>query len=160
MHLTAILLNWRNEEQTLRCLRTLRAWRLFRFELLVVDNQASERSRAALGSVLAPSEIASNETNLGYAGGNNVAIDRALKAGTDYVLLLNSDAEVEEAAIVHLVQRLQGHPEIAVIGPVLIEEDGAHATYQVGGRDIARHPRTRVAVDPLNIDQLAGLPLV
>ena len=33
-----------------------------------------------------------SETNLGFAGGNNMAIERALSDGSRFIFLLNSDA--------------------------------------------------------------------
>ena len=89
---------------------------------------------------LAPSEIASSGGNLGYAGGNNVAIARALEAGAEYVLLLNSDAEVEENADRRASAASARYPEIAVIGPVIVESMEFTA-YHAGGRDIAKHVR-------------------
>ena len=40
-------------------------------------------------------EVIDTGENLGYAGGNNVGIRRALELGADYVLLLNNDTVVD-----------------------------------------------------------------
>jgi hypothetical protein len=54
MSLAVILLNWRNEQQTLRCARAITAWEKLKPRLYVIDNESSEATRAALAAVLAP----------------------------------------------------------------------------------------------------------
>ncbi|MBL0713483.1 MAG: hypothetical protein JJV98_07250, partial [Desulfosarcina sp.] len=41
-----------------------------------------------------------SEENLGYAGGNNVGIGRALERGAEFVLVLNNDVEIESKDLV------------------------------------------------------------
>ena len=38
-----------------------------------------------------------NDRNLGYSGGNNSGIQKALQNGTDWVLLLNNDTWIESS---------------------------------------------------------------
>ena len=44
-----------------------------------------------------------NDSNLGFAGGNNVGIRRALELGADWVLVLNNDVEVEPGFLAPLL---------------------------------------------------------
>ena len=65
-------------------------------ETICVDNGSTDGSddaveRAASRSV----ELLRTGANLGFAGGNNVGIRRALERGADWVLLLNNDAVAE-----------------------------------------------------------------
>lgn len=65
--------------------------------------------------------------NLGFAGGNNLALRRVLARNGScvrYVLLLNPDTEAVGDAIPTLVRYLEEHPDVAVVGPRLRYPDG------------------------------------
>jgi GT2 family glycosyltransferase len=154
--LIIILINWRNEQQTLACARALKAWQVFKPCLLVVDNESTEASRGALRLILKEDEIQSSVANVGYGGGNNLGIAWALAKNYDYILLLNSDAEISEAGLIRLVQRLDANPQISALGPVLNERSRLLA----GGRNVARFPTTRIAVAKSKLKTLPGFPFI
>lgn len=65
--------------------------------------------------------------NLGFAGGNNLALRRVFAQDGSrirQVLLLNPDTEVVGDAIPKLVRYLEEHPDVAVVGPRLRYPDG------------------------------------
>jgi GT2 family glycosyltransferase len=64
-----------------------------------------------------------NEENLGYTGGNNVAIHYALsrRRSADYVLLLNNDATVAPHCMSELV-RADQQAEAGVVGATIFDE--------------------------------------
>lgn len=159
MGLTVVLLNWRDQQPTLRCAQAVSGWRTLAPRLVVVDNQATEPSRAALAALSPPAAIVSSPVNLGYAGGNNLGIQLALDEGSDYILLLNTDADIAEAGVSALLARLQADPAISVIGPVIHEQANGTTRCLIGGRDIARHADTRITAPPGDLSTLPGYPL-
>jgi len=72
-------------------------------------------------------EVIDAGRNLGFAGGNNLAL-RSVFARKDsrvrYVLLLNPDTEVVGDAIPTLVRYLEEHTDVAVVGPQLRYPNG------------------------------------
>ena len=57
--------------------------------------------------------------NLGFAGGSNVGIRYAMRAGAEYVLLLNNDTVLEPEALPRLLEFLVEHPDyVAVTGQI------------------------------------------
>jgi GT2 family glycosyltransferase len=57
--------------------------------------------------------------NLGFAGGSNVGLRYAMKAGAEHVLLLNNDTVVERDALTRLLAFLLEHPDyMAVTGQI------------------------------------------
>jgi hypothetical protein len=66
--------------------------------------------------------------NLGFSRGNNVGIRAS--SGTN-LLLLNSDTIVPPGAIDTLLSQLDRHPDVAVVGPRLIDGSG-HAELSFG----------------------------
>jgi GT2 family glycosyltransferase len=159
MSLAVILLNWRNERQTLRCARAVAAWQDLRPHLYVVDNESTEATSETMASALASDSLICSPRNLGYAGGNNLGIRRALAAQHQYILLLNSDAEISEAGTIRLLERLQANPQISILGPLIHETRDGRTHLLVGGRDIARYASTRMAIAPPDLKRLPGYPL-
>ncbi len=158
--LSVVILNWRNAARTLRCVASIRDWSTIEPELVVVDNESTDRSRSALGDALDQAELICSETNLGYAGGNNLGILRALRTGSPFILLLNSDAEIAQPNLARLIARLRDNPDIGVLGPVLYERHQDGEQCHVGGRDIVRNALTRHAVKHDSLTRIPGYPLV
>jgi len=102
-------------------------------------------------------ELICNPANLGFAGGNNIGISRALDMKSEFVLLLNSDAAVSEAAVSRLLDRLARNPELAIVGPTVEETSKTGVTRFAGGRDVSRHLNTRMPYEPSDADRPGGL---
>ncbi len=160
MGLAVILVNWHNEEQTLRCIRAVRSWKAVRPAIVVVDNETTQTTRNTLTAFLEPGELISSHANSGYAGGNNLGIRQAMATECNYILLLNSDAVISDTGVSLLIDRLDGNPDITVLGPVIHEGQGRKTKCYIGGRDIARHLTTRVAADASALKTLPEYPLL
>jgi len=61
--------------------------------------------------------------NGGFSFGNNQAIE---KIEAEVYLLLNSDAQLEDGAIDIMLKQLKDNPEIGLVGPLAVGEDGEH----------------------------------
>ena len=81
------MLNWNGGDDTPRALASLDG-----IETICVDNGSTDGSDAAVERDFPEVELIRTGANLGFAGGNNVGIRRALERGADWVLLLNNDA--------------------------------------------------------------------
>lgn len=91
-----VVLNWNGAEDSIACLKSLEALTYDDFRVIIVDNGSSDDSLTALRTYRAPYRLELIETgrNLGYAGGNNVGVRRALELGVRFVLVLNNDTIV------------------------------------------------------------------
>lgn len=58
-----------------------------------------------------------SELNLGFAGGNNIGIN---KASGEYLLLINNDTEITADLITKLAATLDAHPEVGIISPKIL----------------------------------------
>lgn len=61
--------------------------------------------------------VDNNKKNLGFSGGNNEGIKKALSWGADAVLLLNDDTKIEKLAMKHLATALFSSPGIGMTVP-------------------------------------------
>jgi GT2 family glycosyltransferase len=113
------VLNWNGREDTLRCLASLRGERV-----IVADNGSSDGSVEAIRSAFPDVEVVENGANLGFSGGNNAAIRRALDGGAEWIVLLNNDAEAEPGLLDALRAGAARHPDAGVLAGKLLFPDG------------------------------------
>jgi GT2 family glycosyltransferase len=89
-------------------------------EVIVVDNASTDGSADA-ARARSGVRVIDAGANIGFARANNLGIRAS--AGTD-LLLLNSDTIVPAGAIDGLIAELHRHPDVAVVGPRLVDGDG------------------------------------
>ena len=130
MKLSIIIVSWNTKELLKQCLESLvRCWRFpdSGGEIIVVDNGSTDGSVQEVKNFKLKIKnlkfkIIANDQNYGFAKGNNVGIKQAKG---DYIMLLNSDTIVKEGAIEKLVNFLDSHLEVDVVGPKLLSPDGS-----------------------------------
>jgi GT2 family glycosyltransferase len=113
-----VVLNWNNCADTVKCVESLARLEYDNFRVTVIDNGSSDDSVAVL-SKLDGFVFKRNASNLGYAGGNNVAIRDAVSGGADYVWLLNNDAIVAPDCLARLVDEAERSADIGLVSPVI-----------------------------------------
>jgi GT2 family glycosyltransferase len=114
-----VVLNWNDADTTLRCLRSLADTTYSNRRIIVVDNASADGSVQRIASAWGDVDLIVNAANLGFTGGVNVGIRRAVEAGADYVWLLNSDAVTGPDALGALVAAAEADPNIGLVSPVL-----------------------------------------
>lgn len=72
--------------------------------------------------------------NLGFAGGNNVAIRYALERGFEYIGLLNNDTVVECECLTQLIDTLAKNPRWIAISPKILHYAEPAKIWWAGGR--------------------------
>jgi GT2 family glycosyltransferase len=82
--------------------------------IIVVDNASSDGS-ANLADNFTAIEVIRQETNLGFAAGNNVALRLALERDYDYAVLLNQDTVVEARWLEELVAGAESNHDAGAI---------------------------------------------
>ncbi|WP_083731017.1 glycosyltransferase family 2 protein [Protofrankia sp. BMG5.30] len=98
---TVVIVNWNGAHLLPACLDGLaKQVTGFAFETWVVDNASADSSRALLAERYPWVQVVPSETNLGFAGGNNLAL-RAVT--TPYAALLNNDAVPEPDWLANLL---------------------------------------------------------
>jgi hypothetical protein len=138
MKLAAIVINWNNTSETLTCLHSLGTWKDLKPVLWVVDNDSTDQGPERIARHFPQVQLIASSVNLGFAGGNNIAIRRILESGADWILLLNNDADLKEDQAAALIQGLQSRPRLGLVGPVIENHQGPAVRWVAGGKDIAR----------------------
>ncbi len=89
--------------------------------VFVVDNASTDGSADMVAAHYRQCELVRSAENLGFGRANNLAIEQS---DEPFVLLLNSDAELQPGALRALVSELQVHPEAGAAGARLAYPDG------------------------------------
>ena len=125
-------------ELTFECLATL-ATQTLPAHVLVIDNASSDDTAALVRARFDGVEVLQLAENLGYAGGNNVAMRHALARGAQALLLLNNDTRLAPDALERLMGAFDAHPEAAAVGPMIYTWDDWETISSAGGRIDWRH---------------------
>jgi len=116
-----IIVSFNAREDLERCLASLRAAPpAVSHEIIVVDNASTDGSAEAARRY-SDVRLIEAGSNLGFARATNIGIRAS--TGTN-LLLLNSDTIVPPHAVDRLVDELQRHPDVAIVGPRLVGADG------------------------------------
>jgi len=116
-----------------RCLPALFDSTYPNLRVLVVDNGSSVPCPDNARPLLDRCTVLRTPKNLGYAGGNNVGIARALDLGAEYVLLINDDAYVEKDCLEKLVAAMVADPRAGAVGPLVLDAREPGVVQSAGG---------------------------
>lgn len=131
MTLSIITLNFNKPELTKNCLESLYAvyskeFNNEKFECIIVDNNSENDSVAILTTAIKKNTyknmyVIKNKKNSGFGGGNNIG---AINAKGKYLLFLNNDTVVKDNGFVKMVEYMEKHKNIGILGGPLKNLDG------------------------------------
>lgn len=123
MQLSVVIVNWNTTELLKVLLQSIEAHKpSFEYEVIVVDNASKDIDIDNFRESYPQVRLIANQTNTGYAKGNNQGI---AQAKGDYILLLNPDTEITDDALGVLVRFMQNHAEVGAAGAKLIRPNGS-----------------------------------
>lgn len=109
-----ILLNYNTSKDAIDCIKSLLNIKYKNYEIIVIDNKSRDDEYLILNEYIRDIGICSiykSDENNGFAAGNNIGIKKAIKNGSDYILLLNCDTEVEVDFLDKLVDASEKYEE-------------------------------------------------
>jgi GT2 family glycosyltransferase len=132
--LAVVILNYNRADLVIDCLRSIsRHPTRCALEVWVVDNASSDDSAERVAREFPQVHLLVSAYNGGFAYGNNLALRTIVyehganckpTRSPDYVLLLNNDTIVPAGAFDGLVDYLETHADVGVVGPRLLLPDG------------------------------------
>lgn len=120
--LAIVIVSYETREYLSRCLASIeRNAPPFPFEMIVVDNASTDGSPEMVRSRFPAARLLANEDNRGYGP----ACNQGWRAsGSEYVLLMNSDAEVLPGTLEKVVGALEARPLAGVLVPLFVNGEG------------------------------------
>ncbi|MCF7999468.1 MAG: glycosyltransferase family 2 protein [Methylovulum sp.] len=127
--ITIIIVNYRTAQLVVNCLESLKSICNESVNVVIVDNCSGDNSVELIGDWISNNTNAyliCSENNLGFSGGNNLAIESVKKMGfiADFVWLLNPDTIIRQSALQHLLEFMQQNPQVGIVGSRLEHLDG------------------------------------
>lgn len=116
-----VILNFNSYTETLRCLDSALNIDYDNYKVIVVDNNSSDNSVEVLSQSTINFTLLTNTTNLGYAHGNNIGIEYALKHNPDYLCILNNDVEVEKDFLTKIISYMEINKTVGIAGPCICD---------------------------------------
>ncbi len=101
-----VILNYKVADLTVKCIQSVLKSTYKSLEIIVVDNNSGDGVEEKISNFPGLIFIQTGN-NLGYAGGNNIGIKKALAQNADFVLVLNPDTTVLSDTIEKLVTGLE-----------------------------------------------------
>jgi GT2 family glycosyltransferase len=130
-----VVVNWRREDLTVRCLESLTALDQShaRISIVVVDNAGSRALPEAMGARFPQVQVIQNSTNAGYAAALNQGAARH-GAACDFLWFMNNDVQVEPDTLSALLAAMASDPGIGVVGPLVYHPVARARLEQAGFR--------------------------
>lgn len=124
-----VLLNWNSYQLTVECLESLEKLNYPDYHIFIVDNDSQDSSFEDLkkdymmNKFNLPITFMQSGANLGFAGGNNVAIKKAYEMGYPYIWMLNNDTVVEANSLSTLVEAISKDTKTGIVGSKILYYD-------------------------------------
>ncbi len=122
-----LLLNYNQNDYTIKCLESLLKSNYEDYKIILVDNGSTKENVAELEENIPIDKkliFKKLDPNIGFAMGYNYALEEGRKLNPRYFLLMNNDTIIDKSAIVELVKTCQQYNDKArVIGKVYHYDD-------------------------------------
>ncbi|MDF2379318.1 MAG: glycosyltransferase family 2 protein [Candidatus Gracilibacteria bacterium] len=112
-HIAIIILNWNGLEDTQQCVDSVLKNSYPNYSIMIIDNASDNNEAQKIKDYINSKKITNtfptvihvteNNSNLGFAGGNNVGIKKALSDGADWIFLLNNDTTVDPNFLTNII---------------------------------------------------------
>lgn len=166
-----VVLHYAHLDDTLRCLESIKAQQIQDFDLYVISNDETPEAFVELVVSHPDAIIIQAPRNLGYAGGNNLALaEIRQKRHYDYFWILNPDTVVPRNLLGDLLDRADRYPQVGVFGVAITFGDRPDTVWFAGGdirwengletshRYLGK-PVSELPTEPMEVDYVTGASL-
>lgn len=130
---TVLVLNWNGADDTISCLASLSQTDYDNYRVIVVDNGSTDESATKILAAFPEISLVTTGRNLGYAGGNNVGIRKALAEGARYIWILNNDTVVFPDCLRRMVLAAEADEAIGMVGSKIRYTEAPNTIWYAGG---------------------------
>ena len=130
MNLSIVVLSYNTKDLTSSCVNSVfnsyeKELKRGDFEILVVDNASTDDTIPFIGKLkneIPNLRLIENKENYGFSKGNNIG---AKEAKGNYVLFLNSDTEVKDKGFLRMLEFMESHGNVGILGGKLKNLDNS-----------------------------------
>jgi N-acetylglucosaminyl-diphospho-decaprenol L-rhamnosyltransferase len=128
MDLSIIILSFNTKDLTIACINAIIAQYKQeldnnQFEIILVDNASSDDTVKTVKALnIKNLKVIESKENLGFSKGCNLGAE---SSKGEYLLFLNSDAEIKDQGFIKMVDYLKKNENVGILGGALKNEDGS-----------------------------------
>lgn len=118
-----VILTYNSEEYIEKCLESACKQDYRQFELIIVDNNSTDRTKEILSDIKTKNtnyKIIFNKENLGYNLGNQIGIDNS---SGEFIVFLNPDSFLDESWLSNVIQIFEKDEDIMIANGILKNTD-------------------------------------
>lgn len=125
-----VILNYRVKDLLVECVKSVQKSSYKDIRIYVVDNDSRDGLEKEIEKMDGVKFIQTG-ANLGYTGGNNIGIKKALEDGANFIFILNPDTEVDPSCISEGLAVMEDE-QVGVVGPKILFPDKKTIWYAGG----------------------------
>jgi len=119
--LSIIIVSYNNQALLKQCLQSIYSSPAT-VEVIIVDNHSQDNTISFLQDAFPQVRLIANDHNQGFAKANNQGLKIAQGKN---LLLLNNDTIIRDQALSKMVDYLESHSDVGLLGPKLLNRDGS-----------------------------------
>ena len=121
-----VIVTWNSEKYLPSLFASLRetAYPADRWQVFFVDNGSSDATLEMISRCGFGYHLQQNESNVGFARGNNQGVEAALEWGADFLYFLNADTEVTPKFLTRALDVFED-PSVGQVQSLMVREGGA-----------------------------------
>ena len=131
MKLVFVVLQYMAWKDTLECVESIRKHvGISEYKIIIVDNCSPDDSYEKVNNSCGTDDdvvMIHSEENLGFAKGNNLGYQYAVKnLNPDYIVMLNNDIVLFQDGLYEYAEKKRKEYDFAVLGPMILTGDGKY----------------------------------
>ena len=128
----SIVLNYNNYSDTIETIESVLSLEYDANSVILVENSSDKTIIQKIRNHFPDLTVIENKKNLGYAGGNNIGIQKALESGADYIFLLNNDVILEKDVLNKCVSAMEESPDCGACQPIIVTYENVERVWSAG----------------------------
>lgn len=116
--IAVVIVHWINIDDTIECIESLTKINYPQFQLFLVNNGSPDLDYEQVKKMYPEIHVILSKDNLGFAGGYNLGITKALQDDADFVFILNNDTVVSPDIFNYLLPPFSDQ-DVGIVGPVI-----------------------------------------
>lgn len=147
--IAVVILNYKLKNLVLKCVNSVLESSHKNLQVIVVDNNSEDNIEQSIPQNPKVIFIQSGD-NLGFTGGNNLGIKKALEGNPDYIFILNPDTTIKNNTISELLKKTEKY-NAGVASPKIYFSDSKIIWYAGGKFDKANVLGSHIGVDQKDV---------
>ena len=128
-----VVLAWNYYNHTKRCLESLRTVEYDNLNVLVVDNNSSDKTSENIKKDFPEFNILTLSKNLKFSGGNNEGVNHLNPEKDDFIIFLNNDTIVSKNFVKKLINPLLEDKKAIISTPKILYSSNINKIWCAGG---------------------------